>query len=168
MQAIRSDHQLLWHGGRPHMGPGCVAPPRGAAPRPGHAECTLVAVSRFARRAALGMSGAKASAGLRCAIAHRGILGFRVRCGACHRAALCADPLASPRNDGYGFTRGASLRGPVGSQDGAGGLRIEVMRSSTARHEAPPSCPGLSDLIRASINLRKTVFEQDGSPAHAR
>src|SRR5450631_4244592 len=37
---------------------------------------------------------------LRCAIAHRGILGFRVRCGACHRAALRADPLASPRNDG--------------------------------------------------------------------
>jgi hypothetical protein len=36
---------------------------------------------------------------LRCAIAHRGILGFRVRCGACHRAALRADPLASPRND---------------------------------------------------------------------
>src|SRR5882724_6337155 len=23
-----------------------------------------------------------------------------VRCGACHRAALCADPVASPRNDG--------------------------------------------------------------------
>src|SRR5450755_530476 len=37
---------------------------------------------------------------LRCAIAHRGILGFRVRCGACHRAALRADPLASPLNDG--------------------------------------------------------------------
>src|SRR5260221_13976574 len=36
---------------------------------------------------------------LRCAIAHRGISRFRVRCGACHRAALCADPLASPRND---------------------------------------------------------------------
>src|SRR5712664_2461873 len=32
----------------------------------------------------------------RCAIAHRGISRFRVRCGACHRAALCADPLASP------------------------------------------------------------------------
>src|SRR6202040_2965515 len=29
-----------------------------------------------------------------------GISRFRVRCGACHRAALCADPLASPRNDG--------------------------------------------------------------------
>src|SRR5450631_3313259 len=37
---------------------------------------------------------------LRCAIAHRGISRFRVRCGACHRAALRADPLASPRNDG--------------------------------------------------------------------
>src|SRR5450756_1482256 len=36
---------------------------------------------------------------LRCAIAHRGISRFRVRCGACHRAALRADPLASPRND---------------------------------------------------------------------
>jgi len=35
---------------------------------------------------------------LRSAIAHRGISRFRVRCGACHRAALCADPLASPRN----------------------------------------------------------------------
>src|ERR1700694_3988024 len=35
---------------------------------------------------------------LRCAIAHRGILGFRVRCRACHRAVLRADPLASPRN----------------------------------------------------------------------
>jgi hypothetical protein len=29
-----------------------------------------------------------------------GNLEIRVRCGACHRAALCADPLASPRNDG--------------------------------------------------------------------
>src|SRR5450631_840792 len=29
-----------------------------------------------------------------------GISRFRVRCGACHRAALRADPLASPRNDG--------------------------------------------------------------------
>src|SRR5260221_5131415 len=28
-----------------------------------------------------------------------GISRFRVRCGACHRAAPCADPLASPRND---------------------------------------------------------------------
>jgi hypothetical protein len=37
---------------------------------------------------------------LRCAIAHRGISRFRVRCGACHRAALRADPLAAPRNDG--------------------------------------------------------------------
>jgi hypothetical protein len=43
---------------------------------------------------------------------------------------LCADPLA--RNDG------------------AGSLRIEVMRSSTARRETHSSCP---DLIRASINL---------------
>ncbi len=38
---------------------------------------------------------------VRCAIAHRGISRFRARCGACHRAALCADPLASPRNDGF-------------------------------------------------------------------
>jgi hypothetical protein len=45
---------------------------------------------------------------LRCAIAHRGISRFRVRCGACHRAALCADPLASPRNDGRAFTYTAS------------------------------------------------------------
>src|SRR6266436_9175323 len=37
---------------------------------------------------------------LRCAIAHRGTSRFRVRCGACHLAALCADPLASLRNDG--------------------------------------------------------------------
>src|SRR5450756_3214715 len=37
---------------------------------------------------------------LRCAIAHRGISRFRVRCGACHRTALGADPVASPRNDG--------------------------------------------------------------------
>src|ERR1700730_10331179 len=37
---------------------------------------------------------------LRCAIAHRGISRFRVRSGACHRAALRAEPLASPRNDG--------------------------------------------------------------------
>src|ERR1700682_6440918 len=29
-----------------------------------------------------------------------GISRFRVRCGACHRAALGADPLASTRNDG--------------------------------------------------------------------
>src|SRR5437773_1369403 len=29
-----------------------------------------------------------------------------VRCGACHRAALCADPLASPRNDAGGSHRG--------------------------------------------------------------
>ena len=29
-----------------------------------------------------------------------GISRFRVRCGAYHRAALCADPLASHRNDG--------------------------------------------------------------------
>src|ERR1700682_5294270 len=36
---------------------------------------------------------------LRCAIAHRGISRFRVRYGACHRAARRADPLASPRND---------------------------------------------------------------------
>src|SRR5882724_10183420 len=35
--------------------------------------------------------------------AHRRISRFRVRCGACHRAALCADPLASPRNDGRKF-----------------------------------------------------------------
>src|SRR6202043_129686 len=33
---------------------------------------------------------------LRCAIAHRGISRFRVRVGACHRAALRADPLARP------------------------------------------------------------------------
>src|SRR5450631_1553700 len=41
---------------------------------------------------------------LRCAIAHRGISRFRVRCGARHRAALCADPLASPRNDDGSLT----------------------------------------------------------------
>src|SRR5260370_28302792 len=44
-------------------------------------------------------------ANLRCAIAHRGISRFRVRCGACHRAAPCADPLASPRNDDLGLLR---------------------------------------------------------------
>jgi hypothetical protein len=49
---------------------------------------------------------------LRCAIAHRGILGFRVRCGACHRAALCADPLASPRNDGVWVTSLAMTASP--------------------------------------------------------
>src|SRR6266436_1632591 len=48
---------------------------------------------------------------LRCAIAHRGISRFRARCGACHRAALCADPLASPRNDGVWIaSRGAYHR----------------------------------------------------------
>jgi hypothetical protein len=31
--------------------------------------------------------------------AEPGISRFRVRCGACHRAALCADPLASPRKN---------------------------------------------------------------------
>src|SRR5712675_1862272 len=36
---------------------------------------------------------------LRCAIAHRGISRFRVRCGACHRARIRANPLASLRND---------------------------------------------------------------------
>jgi hypothetical protein len=36
---------------------------------------------------------------LRCAIAHRGISRCRVHRGACHRAALRADPLATPRND---------------------------------------------------------------------
>jgi len=38
-------------------------------------------------------------------IAHRGISRFRVRCGACHRAAPCADPLASPQNGGVGLLR---------------------------------------------------------------
>src|SRR5664279_710619 len=46
---------------------------------------------------------------LRCAIAHRGISRFRVRRGACQRAALCADPLASPRNDGYAFSCGRAV-----------------------------------------------------------
>ena len=50
---------------------------------------------------------------------------------------LCADPLA--RNDG------------------AGSLRIEVMRSSTARRETHSSCP---DLIRASINLHNKFFRR--------
>src|SRR5712692_5375147 len=35
--------------------------------------------------------------------AEPGISRFRVRRGACHRAAHCADPLASPRNDGGEF-----------------------------------------------------------------
>jgi len=35
---------------------------------------------------------------LGCALAHRGIPGFRVRCGACYRAGRRPDPLASPRN----------------------------------------------------------------------
>src|SRR5260370_10064882 len=32
-------------------------------------------------------------------------------------------------------------------------------------HKTHPSCP---DLIRASINLREKVFEEDGSPGQAR
>src|SRR6202011_3623930 len=48
---------------------------------------------------------------LRYAIAHRGISRFRVRCGACHRAALRADPLASPRNDDYALNQ--PLASPV-------------------------------------------------------
>src|SRR3954468_14554114 len=43
------------------------------------------------------------AADLRCAIAHRGILGLRVRSGACHWGARRADPLALPRNDGLAF-----------------------------------------------------------------
>src|SRR5258705_9816966 len=46
--------------------------------------------------------GRVADANLRCAIAHRGISRFRVRCGACHRAGQRPDPLASPRNDARG------------------------------------------------------------------
>src|ERR1700730_18015684 len=50
------------------------------------------------------ITGWSAGPDLRCAIAHRGISRFRVRCGACHRAALRADPLASP-----GMTESGSL-----------------------------------------------------------
>ena len=39
-----------------------------------------------------------------------------------------------------------------------GSVRNAGLRS---RHKAHPSCP---DLIRASINLRKTIFEEDGLP----
>ncbi len=47
-------------GSRPGWVRRCGAPPRGAAPRPGHEERGLAAEWRFARRAALRMSGAKA------------------------------------------------------------------------------------------------------------
>ena len=35
---------------------------------------------------------------------------------------------------------------------------IRVRSTLNVRHKTHPSCP---DLIRASINLRKTVFEED-------
>src|SRR5216684_6877931 len=59
-----------------------------------------------------------------------GISRFRVRCGACHRAALCADPLASPRNDGVWVASLAMTSSPH--------------TASRSRRDAPELCMNLS------------------------
>src|SRR5258705_13996357 len=66
-------------------------------------------------------------ANLRCAIAHRGISRLRVRCGACHRAAPCADPLASPRND---YQKTPAFAGGVKRSQGAATRRAEETENS--------------------------------------
>jgi hypothetical protein len=75
-----------------------------------------------------------------------GISRFRVRCGACHRAALGADPLASPRNDGL--------------KTACGCLKIESVASiGPGRAKSQPSSPaesGRSSIPKAPVRERKS------------
>jgi hypothetical protein len=103
-----------------------------------------------------------------------GISRFRVRCGACHRAALRADPLASPRNDGvcsnskHGFAfprrEAPELLIYLSPQRGRGECRmpnapavscamivIEGTRATTSTPESPgiPARNGFNGFLRA-------------------
>src|ERR1700730_14176442 len=87
---------------------------------------------------------------LRCAIAHRGISRFRVRCGACHRAALRADPLASPRNDGAQpiTTKAKRMNDMVPQKLEAGLLTITMNRPDRRNALNPDMTRGLVDAAR--------------------
>src|SRR5450756_1174052 len=79
---------------------------------------------------------------LRCAVAHRGISRFRVRCGACRQAALRADPLASPGTTiQFRPIRGSSRNPPPARRSTASGARNSIARSRYQLRTAPGSGP---------------------------
>jgi hypothetical protein len=99
-----------------------------------------------------------------CASTRPGISRFRARCGACHRAARRADPLASPRNDGCwiasrSLSSGARSRDPLARNDGlsrygwSGWFSMYSPRSRWRR-----SARAVALLRRTSRSLRQATY----------